>query len=201
LTSLHDTQGNGSPLAGTAFYVPDSPQRPLTVKVWWAFLSEQEVSDVKCKERLERYLREHKVPFEVMAHAPSYTMQEVAAALHVSGKQVAKVVIVKADEEMVMLVLPAPYRLNLGKVRTMLGTKKARLAQEGEFADFFPDCAPGAMPPFGNLYDVPVYVDRALAENESIVFRVGTHRETMRIAYADLARLARPTVDEFAYLT
>jgi Ala-tRNA(Pro) deacylase len=156
---------------------------------------------MNCRERLEKYLRENGVPFEVMAHARSYTMQEVAAALHVPGKQVAKVVMVKADDVMVMLVLPAPYRLNLGKVRSMVGTKKVRLAEEGEFADLFPDCAPGAMPPFGNLYDVPVYTDRALAEQERVVFRIGTHRETMRIAYADLARLAQPTEGEFAYLT
>ena len=155
---------------------------------------------MKCKERLEQYLRENGVPFEIMTHARSYTMQEVAAALHVSGKQVAKVVMVKADERMVMLVLPAPYRLNFGKVRIVLEAKQVRLAEEGEFADLFPDCAPGAMPPFGNLYGLPVCVDRALSGKESVVFRIGTHRQTMRIAYADLARLARPTVHEFAYL-
>jgi Ala-tRNA(Pro) deacylase len=154
---------------------------------------------MKCKERLEQYLREHGVPFEVMTHAPSYTMQEVAAALHVSGKQVAKVVMVKAGEEMAMLVLPAPYRLNLAKVRAVLG-RGVKLAQEGEFADLFADCAPGAMPPFGNLYGVPVYVDRTLAEQESVVFRIGTHQDSMRVAYADLARLVQPTVGEFAYL-
>lgn len=155
---------------------------------------------MKCRERLEQYLSENGVPFEVMTHKQSYTMQEVAAALHVSGKQVAKVVMVKADGEMTMLVLPAPYRLNVGNVRTMLGAKKVALAGEAEFAGHFPDCAPGAMPPFGNLYDVPVYVDQNLTEKESIVFRIGTHRETMRIAYADLARLVQPTVGEFAYL-
>jgi Ala-tRNA(Pro) deacylase len=155
---------------------------------------------MNCRERLEQYLRENGAPFEVMSHAQSYTMQEVAAALHVSGKQVAKVVIVKADEKTVMLVLPAPHRLNFGKVRTMLGAKDVKLAEEGEFSHLFPDCAPGAMPPFGNLYEVPAYVDRALTERDSVVFRIGTHRETMRIAYADLARLAQPTVSDFAYL-
>jgi Ala-tRNA(Pro) deacylase len=155
---------------------------------------------MKCKERLEQYLRENDVPFEVMTHPQRYTMQEVAAALHVSGKQVAKVVMVKADGEMVMLVLPAPYRLHFAKVRTMLGVKKVKLAKEGEFDGLFPDCAPGAMPPFGNLYDVPVHVDQTLTEQQSVVFRIGTHQETMRIAYADLARLAQPTVGEFSYL-
>jgi Ala-tRNA(Pro) deacylase len=155
---------------------------------------------MKCRERLEGYLRENGVPFEVMTHGQAYTMQEVAAALHVSGKQVAKVVIVKADGEMAMLVMPAPYRLNLAKARALLGAKKVSLAREEEFTALFPDCAPGAMPPFGNLYDVPVYVDRALAERAEVIFRVGTHQHTMKVAYDDFARLAQPKMGEFAYL-
>jgi Ala-tRNA(Pro) deacylase len=149
---------------------------------------------------MEQYLSENGVSFEVLKHDQAYTMQEAAAALHVSGKQVAKVVIVKADEGMAMLVIPAPDRVNLDHVRAALGAKKASLAKENEFASLFPDCAPGAMPPFGNLYDVPVYVDQALADKEHIIFRVGTHRHTMRIAYADFERLAQPTIGEFAYL-
>ncbi len=155
---------------------------------------------MECRERLEKYLKENNVPFEVLTHEQAYTMQETAAALHLSGKQVAKVVIVKADAKIAMLVIPAPNRLELGKVRDLLGVKKVSLAEEGEFAALFPDCAPGAMPPFGNLYDLPVYVDRALTQRDEIVFRVGTHRHTMKVSYADFARLARPTVGEFAYL-
>ena len=154
---------------------------------------------MKCRERMEQYLREHGADFEVMTHSQAFTMQEVAAALHVPGNQVAKVVIVCARDEMAMLVLPAPYRLNIEKARTLLGVRDARMAKEKEFAGLFPDCATGAMPPFGNLYDVPVYVDRALAEEADIVFRIGTHRETMKVAYADFARLAEPTVGEFAW--
>jgi Ala-tRNA(Pro) deacylase len=82
-------------------------------------------------------------------------------------------------------------------VRALAGAKKVSLAKEEEFADLFPDCATGAMPPFGNLYEVPVYVDQALAEETSIVFRVGTHSHTMKVAYADFARLVQPTVGEF----
>lgn len=152
---------------------------------------------MECRERLEQYLRENGVPFEVMAHRTAYTMPEVAAALHVPGKQVAKVVMVKADGEMVMLVIPSPYRLDFAKVRTRLDAKKVSLAKEEDFAALFPDCAVGAMPPFGNLYEVPVYVDQALVEEANIVFRVGTHRHTMRVAYADFARLAQPMVGEF----
>jgi Ala-tRNA(Pro) deacylase len=153
---------------------------------------------MECRERLEKYLHENGVPFEVMAHRQAFTMPEVAAALHMPGRQVAKVVVVKADGEMAMLVIPASHRLNLAKVRALLNAKKVSLAKEEEFAGLFPDCETGAMPPFGNLYNVSVHVDQALERERSIVFRVGTHRHTMKVAYADFARLAQPTVGEFA---
>ena len=154
---------------------------------------------MKCRERMEKYLRENGVGFEVKTHEQAFTMQEVAAALHVPGNQVAKVVIVCADKEKVMLVLPAPYRMNVDLVRDMVGANKVRLAKEEEFADLFPDCATGAMPPFGNLYGVPVYVDRSMAEEPDMVFRIGTHRETMKITYADFVRLAQPVVGDFSW--
>ena len=154
---------------------------------------------MKCRERMEKYLRENGVGFEVLTHSQAFTMQEVAAALHVPGDQVAKVVIVCAGDQMAMLVLPAPYRLNIDQARALLGVEDARLAKEKEFADLFPDCATGAMPPFGNLYDIPVYVDQTLAAVPDIIFRIGTHRETMKIAYADFDRLVQPTVGEFAW--
>ena len=152
-----------------------------------------------CKERLEKYLSDHDVPFKVLRHPPAYTMQEVAAALHVSGHQVAKVVMVTADKEFAMFVLPAPYRLNLEKARDALGAKKVKLAKEDEFAHLFPDCTTGAMPPFGNLYGLPVFVDQALEKQSSIVFRIGTHGQTMKIAYEPFGILVRPTVGEFAW--
>jgi Ala-tRNA(Pro) deacylase len=147
---------------------------------------------------MEQYLRENGAGFEVMKHSQAYTMQEVAAALHVPGKQVAKVVMVKGDGAMAMLVLPAPYRLDFAQARGTLDAKKVTLAGEEDFQDLFPDCETGAMPPFGNLYDLPVYVDISMAEEEDIVFRIGTHRETMKLAYTDFERLAQPQVAEFA---
>jgi Ala-tRNA(Pro) deacylase len=153
---------------------------------------------MECKERMEEYLRDNGVPFEIMAHTQAFTMPEVAAALQVPGQQVAKVVMVKGDGKMAMLVTSAAHRLDFAKVRAVLGVDKVDLAKEEEFGDLFPDCEIGAMPPFGNLYNVPVYVDQALAEEENIVFRVGTHQQTMKVAYADYAHLARPTVGEFA---
>ncbi|MGQ9594415.1 MAG: aminoacyl-tRNA deacylase [Anaerolineae bacterium] len=153
---------------------------------------------MNCRERLEQYFRENGVGYEVLQHPQAYTMSEVAAALHVSGKQVAKVVMVKADGKPTMLVVASPYRLDFARVRDLLGAKEVVLAREEEFADLFPDCATGAMPPFGNLYGVPVYVDEALAAQKEMVFRVGSHNEAMRVAYQDFARLVQPQVGAFA---
>lgn len=153
-----------------------------------------------CRERMEQYFRENGVGYEVLRHPQAYTMPEVAAALHISGKQVAKVVMVKADGKLVMLVVASPYRLDFAKVRDLLGAKSVALAREEEFADVFPDSATGAMPPFGNLYGVPVYVDEALAAQKEIVFRVGSHNEAMKVAYRDFARLVQPQVGAFAKL-
>jgi Ala-tRNA(Pro) deacylase len=153
-----------------------------------------------CKERLSQYLNDHSVRFEVLTHPQAYTMQEVAAELHESGKQVAKVVMVKADGKNVMLVVPASHRINFSRVGKLLNAERVSLAKEEDFAALFPDCAPGAMPPFGNLYQVPVYVDQSLANQDEILFRVGTHQDTMRMAYADYGRLVQPTIGDFAWL-
>lgn len=151
-----------------------------------------------CKEDLEAYLRENKVPFQIQHHAVAYTAQEVAAAEHIPGRMLAKVVMVLGDGELSMFVLPAPARVDLDRAAGVLGTKEARLAQEEKFADRFPGCEVGAMPPFGNLYDLSVYVDKSLAEDETIVFEAGTHTDTMSMKYADFERLAKPAVAEFA---
>ena len=151
-----------------------------------------------CKDRLEAYLREKQVPFDVRHHPRAITAQEVAASEHVPGKMLAKTVMVLADGKMVMLALPAPYQVDMDKASTALGVGEVRLAQEEEFEDTFSDREVGAMPPFGNLYDVPVYMDRALAEDETIVFRSGTHTDTMSGSYEDFEKLVRPTVVDIA---
>ena len=151
-----------------------------------------------CKERLESYLREERVPFEVRHHPRAVTAQEVAASEHVPGKMLAKTVMVLADGEMVMLALPASYQVDVEKAGSALGAREVRLAQEEEFEGSFPDCEVGAMPPFGNLYDLPVYVEETLAEDDTIVFRAGTHVDTMSVTYADFDRLVKPTVTKFA---
>jgi Ala-tRNA(Pro) deacylase len=149
-------------------------------------------------KRLEAYLRDRGVPFEKQRHSVAFTAQGVATSEHLSGDTFAKVVMLFADTDLIMLVLPASHHADLAKVAAVLGANDAWLADEYEFAEVFRDCAIGAMPPFGNLYGVPVYVDQTLAENTSIVFQAGTHTDTIRMAYADYARLVNPTIVEVA---
>jgi Ala-tRNA(Pro) deacylase len=156
---------------------------------------------VECRDRLENYLRENQVRFEEHHHPRAVSAQEVAASEHIPGRMLAKTVMVLADREMVMLALPAPYQVDLEKAAAALGVDEARLAEEEEFEDSFPDCEVGAMPPFGNLYGVPVYVEKTLAEDETIVFRSGTHTETMSVTYTDFERLVEPIVAQFALRT
>ena len=153
---------------------------------------------MECKERLEKYLRDNGVEFKAVSHPTVFTAQEIAAAEHVPGRQFAKVVMVLADGQGVMLVLPASHHVDLPKLKSALKVKDARLAKESEFQGIFPDCDTGAMPPFGNLYNIPVYADAALTGDPEIVFNAGSHRDTLRIKYSDYARLARPTVITFA---
>jgi Ala-tRNA(Pro) deacylase len=153
---------------------------------------------MNCQERLEEYLHSEHVPFQVQQHTRSYTAQEVAASEHIPGKMVAKMVMVFADDRMVLLALPASYVVDFSWAERMVGAKRLRLARETEFAAAFPDCEVGTMPPFGNLYDLPVYVDRSLAEDETIIFPVGTHTQTMSVRFADFQRVVRPTIAEFA---
>jgi Ala-tRNA(Pro) deacylase len=150
------------------------------------------------RQRLERYLREEGVSFDTMTHPLAYTAQEVAAAQHTPGRQLAKVVLVDADGELVMLVLPASYRADLAKLKPVLKAKKVRLAREEEFGGTFTDCEVGAMPPFGNLYGVPVYVDASLTQVGEIVFKVGSHTTSMKMRLADYEKLVKPIAGDFA---
>jgi Ala-tRNA(Pro) deacylase len=147
-------------------------------------------------QRLQDYLTAEHVLYELHPHQPAYGAQQVAQSEHVPGKAVAKVVIVVADGKQVMLVLPASMHVDLDKARAALHANEVHLAQEQEFAATFPDCAVGALPPFGNLYGLPVYVDHHLADDESIVFPTGSYTEAMRMAYADFARTVQPAVED-----
>lgn len=151
--------------------------------------------------KLREFLEANRVPYSVHSHPSAYTAQEIAALQHVKGRQLAKVVMVKAATEFLMLVLPADHRVDFAKLKAVLGGKEARLAQEAEFRDLFPECEVGAMPPFGNLYGLPVYVDRALEKDEEIVFNAGTHTLTAKVAFRDYMALVRQTVADFAVHT
>jgi Ala-tRNA(Pro) deacylase len=149
------------------------------------------------RQRLESYFGEQGVDFEVKEHPTAYTAQRIAASEHVPGRTFAKVVMARADDTLLMLVLPAPEMVDVTKVAHVVGGE-VRLATETEFAPSFPDCDPGAMPPFGNLYGVPVYVDRMMGESERIVFQAGAHDVTMSVAYADFERLVQPMPADIA---
>jgi Ala-tRNA(Pro) deacylase len=149
-------------------------------------------------EKLRRHLDEHHVRYEARVHPTAYTAQEIAAVEHVTGRDFAKVVMAATSTGPVMAVLPATRRLDLLKLAALLhADHPVRLAHEDEFAHLFAPCEPGAMPPFGNLFGVPVYVDRSLSEEDTIVFQAGTHADAVRMRYADFARLVQPIVGDF----
>jgi len=148
--------------------------------------------------KAEQYLRDQGVAFEHHTHTPVYTAQELAAEEHVPGRDVAKTVIVKADDAFAMCVLPASFKLDLNKVAQALGAERCRLADESEMAELFPDVEIGAEPPFGTLYGIPTLVDIHLAEEDRIVFASDSHREAIAMKYADYARLSGPRVADFS---
>lgn len=145
-------------------------------------------------EKIREYLKDNSVEFETQDHHIAFTSQEIAASEHVSGKAFAKVVIALVDGQMAMLVLPAAHSVDLKKAAQSIGSASVRLAEEREFSGRFPDCELGAMPPLGQLYDMPVYVDPALASQERIVFQGGTHATTIAMRYDDFERLAEPVL-------
>jgi Ala-tRNA(Pro) deacylase len=149
-------------------------------------------------ERLKQYLDDHKVKYIIISHSPAFTAQEVAASMHVRGKELAKTVMVKVDDKCVMAVLPAHHKINLEKFKEVTAGSDVRLATEAEFKDQFPDCETGAMPIFGNLYGVSVYVAQPLTQDEEIVFNAGSHTDAIRMKYADFVDLVKPVVADFS---
>ena len=145
-------------------------------------------------KKLKMVLDEAKVPYEVYNHALAYTAQEIAARQHVSGNELAKVVMIEADDQLVMGVIRGNDKIALHVVEESLNVRHARLATEDEFIARFPECEVGAMPPFGHLFGLSVYVDPALAKDEYIYFNAGNHVQTVRLRYQDFARLVQPQV-------
>lgn len=148
-------------------------------------------------QQLKNYLDEKGVKYVSIRHSEAYTAMEVAASAHIPGKEMAKTVMAKIDGRMVMIVLPSSEKVDFDVMREMTGADVVKLATEDEFAHLFPGCEIGAMPPFGNLWSIPVYVSEKLMEDEEIAFNAGTHTELLKLTYADFHRLAQPTVLSF----
>jgi Ala-tRNA(Pro) deacylase len=148
--------------------------------------------------KLKEFLDKHKVKYVTIRHSTAYTAQEIAASAHVKGRNLAKSVVVRADGEMALAVLPAKFRVDLQRLSQALGGKTVSLAEEEEFVARFPGCETGAMPPFGNLYGVAVYVDKTLTRDEEIAFNACSHTELIQIAYKDFERLVKPKIAEFS---
>jgi Ala-tRNA(Pro) deacylase len=148
--------------------------------------------------KLKEFLDSQQIKYVVISHSPAYTAMEVAQSAHIPGKDLAKVVMVMLDGRMCMAVLPATRKLDLSRLRKIAGASEVRLATEGEFRQSFGECETGAMPPFGNLYGMPVYASTLLAEDEEIAFNAGSHTEVIKLSYADFARLVKPTVAQIA---
>jgi Ala-tRNA(Pro) deacylase len=149
-------------------------------------------------ERLQKFLDEHRVRYTIVRHSPAFTAQEIAAASHIPGRELAKSVIVKVDGELAMAVLPAPDLVDWDRLAELAGTREVEQAHEADFRDHFADCEVGAMPPFGNLYELDVYVDERLADAGEIAFNAGSHRELIRMSYGDFERLVQPARGKFA---
>src|SRR5437867_9011376 len=147
--------------------------------------------------KLKEFLDREKVKYVSIIHSTAYTAQEVAASAHITGRELAKTVIVQLDGKTAMAVLPANCKIVLQDLREVTGSDQVKFASEEQFKEKFPDCETGAMPPFGNLYGMDVYVAAGLAENDEIAFNAGSHTEVIKMAYRDFERLVKPKVVRF----
>ncbi len=150
-------------------------------------------------KKLIEFLDENNVRYITVSHSPAYTAQEIAAKAHLPGKEIAKTVLVKMDGKLAMAVLPGSFKINFDNLKKVLGSNNVRLADEHEFVDKFPDCEVGAMPPFGNLYGVDVFVANSLAEDEEIAFNACSHSQLIKMSYSDYEKLVKPIRLDFAF--
>jgi Ala-tRNA(Pro) deacylase len=150
-------------------------------------------------KKLKEFLDAQNVKYVAINHSPAFTAQEIAASAHVRGKEMAKTVMVTLDGRMAMVVLPASRKVGFDRLREVAGVENVQLASEQAFRDMFPGCEVGAMPPFGNLYGMEVYVSKLLTDDDEIVFNAGSHTELIRLAYQDFERLVKPKVERITY--
>ena len=151
-------------------------------------------------EKLIKFLDENKVRYITIMHSQAFTAQQVAASAHIKGKEMAKTVMIKIKGKIAMAVLPATYHVDFHLLKEITGNEDVKLAHESEFKNLFPDCELGAMPPFGNLYNMDVFVAQKLSENDEISFNAGNHAELIKMAYIDFERLVQPKVLKFSVL-
>ncbi len=149
-------------------------------------------------QKLKKFLDDNGIKYVSIQHSAAYTAQEVAALAHIPGELMAKTVMVKIDGKMAMAVVPASHQIDFDRLREVAGAESAELASEEEFKDYFPACDVGAMPPFGNLYDMPVYCANVLSEDLEIAFSAGSHSELIRLAFADYEQLVQPEIATFS---
>jgi Ala-tRNA(Pro) deacylase len=150
--------------------------------------------------QIKEFLDKNKVKYVSIRHSTAYTAQEIAASAHVKGRSMAKTVIVKIDGKMAMAVLPAKYQIDLDSLKKSCKASRVELAKEEEFSHLFSGCETGAMPPFGNIYGIPVYADETLKKDEEIAFNACSHTELIQIPYKDFERLAKPKFCRFSIL-
>lgn len=150
-------------------------------------------------KKLVQFLDDNKVKYTVITHSPSFTSQEIAQSAHISGKELAKTIIVWMDGSMAMVVLPGSHMIDFAMLKVQSQAANVELANESEFKDRFPECEVGAMPPFGNLFAMRAFVASALKEDKEIAFNAGSHRELIKMAYDDYERLVKPVVAPFTF--
>lgn len=148
--------------------------------------------------QMKEFLDKQGIKYVSISHSTAYTAQEIAASAHIRGKELAKTVIVKIDGKMAMAVLPASYMVGLDLLQKAAGASRVEIAAEHEFKDKFPGCQIGAMPPFGNLYGMEVFVEEDLSQDEEIAFNAGSHTELVKLKYNDFAKLVQPRVLKLA---
>ena len=142
---------------------------------------------------LKKMLDENKIKYVTIMHSIAFTAVDIAKSAHIPSRELAKTVILDIDNELAMAVVPANYKVNLDILRQALDTNNIKLADESSFAPHFNDCEVGAMPPFGCLYDMNVYVAESLSEDDKIAFNAGSHLEVIQMTYKDYEALAKPS--------
>ena len=143
-------------------------------------------------EKLKKYLDDNKIRYVVVAHSRAYTAQEIAASVHIKGKNLVKCVMIDGDQKYYMVTISANHKINMEKLKQVLQVKHVKLAQEHDFKELFEDCEVGAMPPFGNLYNIPVLVDQTLYTDGDIAFNGGNHSTVVKMSFQDFDQLVNP---------